>query len=102
MLKIFNGVNFLDTILNVIFPVHCVLCGKEGSDLCLKCLSSSPPALRESANWIFPLFDYRHPPIKKFIWLLKYKGKNYKVPKVLLSGNHKKIEEWRNLTKEGK
>lgn len=24
-----------------------------------------------------------------------YKGKNYKVPKVLLSGNHKKIEEWR-------
>ncbi|MFA6177328.1 MAG: tRNA (guanosine(37)-N1)-methyltransferase TrmD [Candidatus Paceibacterota bacterium] len=27
--------------------------------------------------------------------ILKYKGKNYKVPKVLLSGNHKKIEEWR-------
>ncbi len=24
-----------------------------------------------------------------------YKNKNYKVPKVLLSGNHKKIEEWR-------
>ena len=23
--------------------------------------------------------------------ILKYKGKNYKVPKVLLSGNHKKI-----------
>ena len=75
MLKIFNGVNFLDTILNVIFPVHCVLCGKEGSDLCLKCLSSSPPALRESANWIFPLFDYRHPPIKKSLWFLKYKNK---------------------------
>jgi len=26
---------------------------------------------------------------------VKYKGKNYKVPKVLLSGDHKKIEEWR-------
>lgn len=25
----------------------------------------------------------------------KIKGKNYKVPKVLLSGDHKKIEEWR-------
>ncbi len=24
-----------------------------------------------------------------------YKGKDYKVPKVLLSGNHKKIDEWR-------
>lgn len=27
--------------------------------------------------------------------ILKYKNKNYRVPKVLLSGNHKKIEEWR-------
>lgn len=27
--------------------------------------------------------------------VLKYKNKNYRVPKVLLSGNHKKIEEWR-------
>ncbi|MEK7539290.1 MAG: tRNA (guanosine(37)-N1)-methyltransferase TrmD [Patescibacteria group bacterium] len=27
--------------------------------------------------------------------VLKWKGKNYKVPKVLLSGNHKKIEEWK-------
>ena len=28
--------------------------------------------------------------------VLEYKGKKYKVPKVLLSGNHKKIEEWRS------
>lgn len=27
--------------------------------------------------------------------VLTYKGKKYKVPKVLLSGHHKKIEEWR-------
>ena len=27
--------------------------------------------------------------------VLKYKGKNYKVPKVLLSGNHAKINEWK-------
>ena len=27
--------------------------------------------------------------------ILKYKNKNYKVPKVLLSGNHKDIEEWK-------
>jgi len=26
---------------------------------------------------------------------VRYKDKNYKVPKVLLSGDHKKIEEWR-------
>ena len=27
--------------------------------------------------------------------ILKYKSKNYKVPKVLLSGNHKLIEDWK-------
>ena len=27
--------------------------------------------------------------------VIKYKNKKYPVPKVLLSGNHKKIEEWR-------
>lgn len=27
--------------------------------------------------------------------VLEYKGKKYKVPKVLLSGDHKKIEEWK-------
>lgn len=27
--------------------------------------------------------------------VLKYKNKNYRVPKVLLSGNHKKIDEWK-------
>ena len=27
--------------------------------------------------------------------VLRYKNKNYKVPKILLSGNHKKIDEWK-------
>ncbi len=32
--------------------------------------------------------------------VLKYKNKNYKVPKVLLSGNHAKIDEWKNKSKK--
>ncbi len=32
--------------------------------------------------------------------VLVYKNKKYKVPKVLLSGNHKKIEEWRRGEKK--
>ncbi len=32
--------------------------------------------------------------------VLAYKGKNYRVPKVLLSGNHAKIDEWRQGRKE--
>ena len=36
---------------------------------------------------------YTRPEVLK--WPLGKKGKAYRVPKVLLSGNHKKIEEWR-------
>lgn len=34
--------------------------------------------------------------------VLEHKGKKYRVPKVLLGGNHKEIEAWKNLTKRGK
>ncbi|HEY4513224.1 MAG TPA: ComF family protein [Candidatus Paceibacterota bacterium] len=67
--------SFLDTILEIIFPTKCVFCGKNGDDLCLECLSGAPAAERESAKWIYPVYDYRHPAIKKSLWLLKYKGK---------------------------
>jgi competence protein ComFC len=67
--------SFLDTILNIFFPIKCISCGSPGMDLCLKCISESPGAERESEEWIFPLFDYRHPSIKNAIWVLKYKGK---------------------------
>ena len=31
--------------------------------------------------------------------IIEYKGKKYKVPKVLLSGNHKDIENWKKNKK---
>jgi tRNA (guanine37-N1)-methyltransferase len=34
--------------------------------------------------------------------IFEHNGKKYKVPKVLLSGNHKDIEAWKNLTKGSK
>jgi competence protein ComFC len=67
--------SLLNTILNIVFPVNCISCGKSGKDLCLDCLGTFTPAERETAKWIFPLYDYRNPLIKKSIWLLKYKGK---------------------------
>lgn len=65
----------LTNILGIVFPVKCLSCGKSGVDFCFECLSDSPNALRETATWIFPIYDYRHPPIKKALWLLKYDGK---------------------------
>lgn len=67
--------NFLNTILNLIFPTSCLSCGKKGSDLCAECLNDCPEAERECAEWIFPLFDYRNKTVKNAIALLKYKGR---------------------------
>ncbi|PIR68312.1 hypothetical protein COU49_01985 [Candidatus Nomurabacteria bacterium CG10_big_fil_rev_8_21_14_0_10_35_16] len=66
---------FLNTILDIIFPRYCLSCNIAGTDLCTRCLASFPNPERETENWIFPLFDYRHPLVKKTIKLIKYKGK---------------------------
>jgi len=70
-----NEMKFLNALLELVFPTKCISCGEAGTDFCSWCLSQSRPAERESAEWIFPLYDYRHPPIKKALWLFKYKGK---------------------------
>ena len=67
--------SILDTILETIFPQKCSCCGLSGKNLCSRCLSTCPQAERETPPWVYPLFDYRHPPIKKIIWLIKYSGK---------------------------
>lgn len=61
--------------MSLLFPAKCAACGRCGEDLCLSCLRALPPAERESANWIFPLYDYRDPSVKKCLHLFKYKGK---------------------------
>jgi len=66
---------FLNTILSTIFPIKCLSCGSGNTDLCEKCLAQFPEAERETARWIFPIYDYRHPPVRKAIWMLKYKNR---------------------------
>ena len=96
MLVLYHTMPFLNTILNsilnVIFPVNCISCGIGGTDLCVKCLSETPLAERETAKWIFPLYDYRHPPIKKALWLLKYSGKK-RLARIFAENIHGKIIE---------
>ncbi|MEJ0001959.1 MAG: ComF family protein [bacterium] len=64
-----------NALLDIVFPTHCLSCGAEGADLCFACLSGVRGAERESADWIFPLYDYREEKIKKAVWLLKYSRK---------------------------
>ncbi|MDQ3244774.1 MAG: hypothetical protein M3P22_00270 [bacterium] len=67
--------SIINIILDFIFPVDCISCGKRGEYLCIVCLAQIQEAQRESLSWVFPLFDYRDPLIKKALHLLKYKHK---------------------------
>lgn len=80
------------TILELIFPTICVSCGKRGVDFCMECLSSSPTVARESADWIFPLYDYRHEAIKKAIHSLKYKNKK-RIAEIFAGIMHERMME---------
>ncbi len=66
---------FLNTILDIVFPVNCALCRNRGKILCDHCLSMFPKAARECDEWIYPMFDYRDKGVKAVIWQLKYSGK---------------------------
>ena len=46
----------------------------------------------ENGNLEYP--HYTRPEV------IKFKNKNYRVPKILLSGNHKKIKEWREKSRK--
>ncbi len=81
-----------NSILNVVFPTHCLVCGISGVDFCMNCLTDSPYAERETVKWIFPIYDYRHPPIKKALWLLKYNGKK-RLAKIFADILYEKILE---------
>jgi competence protein ComFC len=66
--------------------------------LCLSCLTTFPPAERECAEWIFPLYDYRHPALKKSLWLLKYKGKKTLAGIFAEAMYHRILEELSDLS----
>lgn len=82
----------LNTILDVLFPVNCVICKKEKVILCEKCLFLCPQTEKECAKWIYPLYDYRNIIIKKTLWFLKYRNKK-NIAKVFAQIMHKFILE---------
>lgn len=62
-------------LLDLIFPVNCLGCKIAGTPLCSSCLGDFRRAERPTEEWIYPIFDYRHPNMKRAIWLMKYAGK---------------------------
>src|SRR3989338_4429635 len=73
MLKLVN-----DYILDTLFPRHCFGCGMEGAVLCDACVREfplAPPVLGGAgAPRAYAPFAYRHEPLRKALWALKFKG----------------------------
>lgn len=67
--------NILAGFFNLIFPPECVGCGQKNTYLCNTCLKHVRRPERTCPNWIYPLFDYRDPVVKKVVWALKYKNR---------------------------
>lgn len=88
----------LKTILDIIFPLFCVNCHKRGSSLCENCLYQAHFNEKEVENFIYPIFDFRDPIIRKAIWALKYKNKR-DVAKIFANAIYSHIiEELSDLT----
>lgn len=65
----------LKTILDIVFPNYCLVCGTTGQELCIDCINKIDISEKEVSKYIYPIYDYRDPIIKKSIWSLKYKNK---------------------------
>ena len=59
-------------ILNIFFPIKCILCNKESIPLCERCITLLPESTLGVDTDIISVFDYRDKTVKKGLWTLKY------------------------------
>lgn len=57
--------------LNSIFPTRCIVCEKQGPDLCQKCLHGFEKAKPSHHEWIHSFWNYRDPNVEKMMRYLK-------------------------------
>jgi competence protein ComFC len=62
----------MNSVLDILFPEHCLGCKKKGSIICSTCTAYIRKAERETSSGIYAVYDYRDPVIKQAIWKLKY------------------------------
>lgn len=65
----------LKTILDLIFPEKCLNCHKRDILICENCIKNLDLNEKELDTFVYTIFDYRNPIMKKIIWNLKYKNK---------------------------
>ena len=69
----------LKLILNLLFPIQCLACGKEGKFICSQCLGQIPFNTEPSASihknslkGVIAVSDYKYPLVKKIVHCYKY------------------------------
>ena len=60
------------TILDIIFPIHCLGCGQEGNFVCLSCFKKIPLNIEKPRNNLLIASYYKNPLIKNIIHRYKY------------------------------
>jgi ComF family protein len=53
-----NIVRILNKLLDILFPIECLICEKEGFDLCQNCLEKLQPPKKQNFPWIVSLGNY--------------------------------------------
>lgn len=61
--------------LSILFPLHCIICGKEGWNFCVRCREKIPLLGGFNHAGIFSLWGYEHADVRSAIVSLKYKNK---------------------------
>lgn len=79
-------------ILNVLFPVKCIVCEKKDIVFCDECIEEHVHVQESSNSKIISIFNYKDKVIKDAIWKLKYTG-NKKIGVIFGQVLHDKILE---------
>ena len=64
----------LDILIEFFFPKRCAGCGRTQTELCAECMDAFPEARAHPFPWVHAIHSYRHPPVRRAIHRLKYKG----------------------------
>lgn len=65
----------LKAILNIIYPKYCINCNIANIDICDSCLSLAKLNQKETESYIYTIYDYKDPIVKKIIHSFKYKNR---------------------------
>ena len=90
----------LEKILNILFPLRCIICGTQGPDICAKCLSSFEPPKISNYDWIISLWNYRDPNVERLMRHIK-NIPNQRIAKILAAEIMARLRQYKGPALSG-